>query len=69
MFWVIPSFRQNLKEFCAIEGEGPAELKPLITSLKEFYQGIFEMVDQNRNFFVVDSIAIRRELFKLNYLS
>ena len=27
------------------------------------------MVEQNRNFFVVDSIAIRRELFKLNYLS
>ena len=51
-----------------MDGEGPQELKPLIISLKEFYKGIIDL-KENKNVFSVDSIAIRRELFKLNYMS
>ena len=43
-------------------------MKPLITSLKEFYSGIFEL-NQSKNFFSIDSIGVRKELFKLNYMS
>ena len=57
-----------MEEFCGLEGEGPIELKPLITSLKDFYRGVFEL-HQSKNLFSTDSIGVRKELFKLNYMS
>ena len=48
---------------------GPLELLPLINALQDFYTQVLFQDDEDKEIHILDSIPIRRELFKLNYLT
>ena len=35
--WVFPAVRMNMVAFCDLRNGGPAELKPLINAIQDFY--------------------------------
>ena len=59
--------RSDLKFFCDLREGGPPQLKPLINSLQDFFQQC--TVEKGGKIMEFESIAVRRELFKLFYLT
>ena len=47
-FWVIPSLRSNLREFCELREGGPQEMAPLINSLQDFFLHILGQEEKDR---------------------
>ena len=59
--------RSDLKFFCDLREGGPPQLKPLINSIQDFFQQC--TVEKGGKIMESESIAVRRELFKLFYLT
>ena len=68
--WVCPVVRMNMVAFCEQRSGGPPELQPLVNAMQDFFQNASRTNQEDselRRIHVLDSSAVRRELFKLNY--
>jgi len=62
--WAFPALRAGILSFCDEKERGPAELKPFINALQDFFTKANE---DSSSVKVHDPSALRRELFKLSY--